>query len=167
MTGTTTVGGTTYTTLNGGLDLFVRPDTTAAGDISWFRPIDVSNISGSTGMRIILNGAGNELQFQVLTGSSAGLGSSPGSFTTNNSWGLTGALTNVGNPFTNGTLEHVGVTFSTNSATGQITMKVFAVAGTSAIDTTSTANLLGTQSFYASSAAIGASPLPGGRVVNV
>jgi hypothetical protein len=162
LAGTTTVGGTTYTTLNGGFDLFVRPDNTASTDISWFRPVDVSNISGSSGMRIILNGAGNQLQFQVLTGSTTGLGSSPGSFTTNSSFGLSGALTNVGNPFTDGQVEHVAITFSTNSATGQITIKVFAVAGTGAIDTTSTTDLLGSQSFYASAAAIGATPLPTG-----
>ena len=162
LTGTTTVGGVSYTTLNGGFDLFVRPNTTVSTDISWFRPIDLSNISGTTGMRIILGGgSSNSFQFELKTGGNA-LSSSVGSTETNDSFGLSGGLTNLGNPFTNGAIEHIGVTFSTNNLTGQITMKVFALAGSGAINTNSSTNLLGMQSFYALASVVGTTPLPTG-----
>ena len=161
--GSISVNSVNYLTLNGGFDLFVRPDSTKAGDNSWFRPVDISNISGTTGMRLILAGdSGGQLQFQILTGTGTdALGSTAGSFTTNSSFSLTGGLSNMANPFVNGTTEHVGFAFST-SATGLITVSVFAVAGTGAINTSSTTNLLGTQSFYASASVIGSAALPTG-----
>ena len=147
--------GITYTTLNGAFDLFVCPNSIDPSS-GWFRPVDISN-----GMRIVFNSA-NGLQLLVTSTASLGLGSAPGSFTTNSTWALPGAITSTSNPFTTGLVTHLGITFNTNALTGQITMKVFAVQGTGSITTSSNTNLLATQSFYASAAAIGPNPLPSG-----
>lgn len=158
-----TVGGVVYETLNGAFDLFVGPNTTEAGS-NWFHPVDVDGRSGSTGMRLIFSGATNSgpLELEIETGSSAGLGTSPGVFTANNTFSLSGAIDNIPNPFAAGALVHLGITFNTNPATGQVTMKVFGVRGVGPIDTTSTTDLLKSQSFYISGTAVGAHPLPTG-----
>ena len=167
MAGTVTVGTTTYTTLNGGFDLFVRPGSGITAGNSWLRPIDITQISGSTGMRIIFNGiTNNRVQMMIKTGSTTGLGANPGVFDKGDTFGLPGAMT-VSAPaaFTLGGTMHFGVTFSTDTA-GKITMKLFGVSGTGAIDTSSdtvgVGNLLGQQTFYANAAAIGPNALPTG-----
>ncbi|MDD5199428.1 MAG: dockerin type I domain-containing protein [Terrimicrobiaceae bacterium] len=159
-------GGINYLNLNGAFDIFVRPISGEAG-APWFRPVDITTISGPSGARLIFNGiSSGGVQFEFKTGAGAGLGSLPGAFTTNDTWILPGAITGTPNQFTTGAITHLGVTFKTNPATGQITVKVFGAAGTNAIDTSSdtvgAGNLLARQSFYASADAIGAITLPTG-----
>ncbi|MDD5199429.1 MAG: dockerin type I domain-containing protein [Terrimicrobiaceae bacterium] len=166
LTGSVTVGGTTYVTLNGGFDLFVRVNTAEAGT-AWFRPVDISTKTASAGMRLILNGAGgSQIQLEISTASATGLGSSPGSFTTNDSFNLPNSISGAGNPMTPGTVAHLGITFNTNPGTGQVTMKLFGASNGGAIDTSSNlvgiGNLIGMQTFYISAAAVGASVLPTG-----
>lgn len=163
LAGGVTVNGTAYATLNGAFDLFIGPNALPLG-AAWFRPVDVDGRSGASGLRLIFNGDGNgAIHLEAISGSSAGLGSSPASFTTNTSLSLPDAIKGVpGNLLTAGSLVHLGVTFNTNASTGQITMKVFGARGVGAIDTSSSENLLAAQSFYASAAALGSSPLPSG-----
>lgn len=175
LAGTVTIGGTAYVTLNGGFDFFICPNSVEKYVSAWFPRLDISTISGTTGMRLIFNGNTSEaLQLHVVTGSASGVGSTAASFTKSDTFSLTlpptggTGLGYMRGPFgTPGTVAHMGVTFNTNPATGLITMKVFGVAGTGEIDTSSSimgqGNLLGMQTFYASAAAIGASPLPTGQ----
>lgn len=164
LAGSVTVGGTAYATLNGGFDLFFGPNSLSPMTAGWFRPVDVDGRSGSTGLRLIFNGDGNgAIHLEIISGSATGLGSSPGSFTTNNSITLPNGIRAVpGNLLVAGSLAHFGVTFNTNASTGQITAKVFGARGVGAIDTASTADLLASQSFYISAVALGPSPLPSG-----
>ncbi len=155
------LGGINYLNLNGAFDLFVRPNYTESG-AAWFRPVDVE-YGGP--LRIIFNGSGTgQIQLEVATTATA-LGSAPGSFTAVNTWALPSAISSVPNLFTSGAVTHYGITFNTAS-NGQITMKVFGVAGTGALDTTSgtvgVGNLLAKQSFYANADTIGPNPLPTG-----
>lgn len=156
------IGGVNYLNLNGAFDLFVRPNQTEAGT-SWFRPVDVSAISGSTGMRIIL--AGTQVQILTASGTNA-LGNAPNSFTTNNSLSLNSPIGNFPTYLLTGSIVHLGFTFNTNAATGQITVKVFATPNIAAIDTSSNTvgqgNLLAMQTFYASATLIGSTVLPSG-----
>ena len=150
-----------YLNLNGAFDLFVRPNYTESG-AAWFRPVDVE-YGGP--LRIIFNGSsGGQLQLEVATTATA-LGSAPGSFTAVNTWSLSGAISSVPNLFTSGAVTHYGITFNTAS-NGQITMKMFGVAGSGALDTASgtvgVSNLLAKQSFYANADMIGPNPLPTG-----
>lgn len=167
---TITAGGVNYVSLNGGFDMFVRPLAGEAG-FPWFRPIDFSTISGSSGARLILNGTGSgTLQLQLVTGAALGVGSAPGSFTKNTTISLAGNMGSVANPLTLGVVAHIGVTFKTD-ATGMVTMKLFGVSGAGEISTTSdtvgVGGLLAKQTFYASADAIGSSVLtPGAWTVS-
>ena len=156
------IGGIHYLNLNGAFEVFVRPKYTESG-AAWFRPVDV--VYGGP-LRIIFNGSSSgKLQLEVVTSATA-LGSAPGAFTAVNTWALADTIASIPNPFTTGAVTHLGVTFKTDSASGQITMKVFGAAGTGAMDTTSgtvgVGNLLAKQSFYANADTIGPNPLPTG-----
>jgi len=156
------IGGVNYLNLNGAFDLFVRPNQTEAG-VSWFRPVDISAISGSTGMRFILTA--NQFDLLTATGTNA-LGNAPNSFTTNNSFSLTSPINNFTNYFLTGSIVHLGVTFNTNPATGQITIKIFGSPNVGALNTSSSTvgqgNLLAMQTLYANATLIGSTALPTG-----
>lgn len=155
LTGTVTSGGVSYTSINGGFDLFVRPNTPPSSDQSWFRVLDLDARSGNNGLRIILTGGGGGFQFQVVSNSATAFGSSAGSWDgASKTLGVTSALVT-------GAVNHVAATFNT-SASGQVTVKLFAVGSGAAIDTASSANLLGTLSFYANASVIGANVLGSG-----
>lgn len=157
MQGSGVFGGNTLLTLNGGFDLFVRPSGQAAGatDYSWFRPVD---FNFTEGMRLILTGTGNgqvQLNIQTRLSNGAGVaafGATPLANTVNNE--LIGASLPAGVGFNNGSITHIGGTFSTDT-NGQITMKLFAAGGTAAIDTTSIANQLASVSFYGDPTKVG------------
>jgi hypothetical protein len=167
LAGATKRGAIAYTTLNGAFDFFVCPNNYERGDISWLRPIDISGISGPSGMRILLNGTpDNRVQFRIRTGAAHGLGSSPASFTTNDTFNLPNAIDRAPSLFIKGEIVHMGVTFATDQATGKVTIKLFGVQGIAPIetdsDTVGQGDLLAMQSFYISAAAAGAEPLTSG-----
>ncbi len=155
------IGVIKYLNLNGAFDVFVGPNATESG-AAWFRPVDVAY---GQALRIIFNGSSTGLlQFQVNTASPSALGASPGLFDKGSTVNLPGPLTNIASPITTGGVAHLGITFKTNPVSGQITIKLFGVAGAGAIDTSSdvvgVGNLLGRQTFYANADTIGADPLP-------
>ena len=142
-------GGVNYVCLNGAFELFVRPNQTEAGT-NWFRPVDITAISDSAGMRLIVNST----QVQILTASGTNaLGNAPGSFTTDNSFSLTSPINTYANYLLTGAIVHLGVTFNTNAQTGQITVKVFGAPNIGALNTSSSTvgqgNLLAVQTLYA------------------
>ncbi|MEI8195929.1 MAG: hypothetical protein WCI73_08485, partial [Phycisphaerae bacterium] len=160
LVGSVKIGSYSYLTMNGGFDLFLRPNSFESGSSSWFRPVDVG---GGGPLRLIFNGTGSNGLQLVINAASSILSTSPTFATTSTSTSsLTGSLAYLTSPFTLGATEHIGFTFNTSLTTGQVTMSVYAVAGTGAIDTTATTNLLGTQSFYINAASLGANPLPTG-----
>lgn len=157
LTGTTTLSGVAYTTLNGAFDIFVRRNASASGDQSWFRPVDVDGRSGNAGLRIILTGVGNSLQFQLSSNST-----SPYAFSTGGTWNASTVVMTPGYTLATGTAYHIAVTLNTDPLTGLVTAKLFAVSGGAAIDTTSGTNLLASTSFYANASVIGSNALSGG-----
>ncbi len=163
LVGSVTVGGVSYKTLNGAFDVFVSVNASESGS-AWFHPVDVDGRSGTSGMRLVFAGTGGTgaLGLEVQTGSPTGLGTAPGTFTANNTYSLSSPINNVPNPFVADPVMHLGIAFATNPASGQVTMKVFGVPGTGPIDTTTSADLLKSQSFYISGSAVGATALPSG-----
>jgi Pectate lyase superfamily protein len=114
--------------VNGAFDFFWRPTKPITASNA-MRPIDISN--GANGLRLVFDNSGGGLTFQVISPSGGGginLISSPQTFTV-------------------GTTYHIGVTFSTNPTTGVTTEKMFLMTGAGAINTASTANLIGTSTF--------------------
>jgi len=114
--------------VNGAFDFFWRPtdDITVSNAM---RPIDITN--GSNGLRLVLCNSGGGLAFQVITGTNGG--------------GVN--LTSSHQTFTGGQTYHIGVTFSTDPASGVTTEQMFLLAGTGPITTTSTANRIGLTTF--------------------
>jgi len=149
-------GAVSYTAFNGAFDVFVRPNSSANGDQLWFRPVDIDVRSGNTGLRMILNGVGNSLVFQLVSNSTSAFGAD------GSTWNASTELMTPAFTFTPGAVNHVAVTFQTNPATGQVTVKLFAVGSGAAIDTTSSTNLCGTLTFYANSSIIGPNVLGSG-----
>jgi hypothetical protein len=134
------VGGVNYLNLNGGFDIFARPVATTGTNNVGFRPVDVAfNVGQLNGIRFIFNAQANgQLALELLSRDNGSTGANafntvPGSF---NSTKYSQA--SLGNQFTVGEVTHTGFTYSTNPLTGEITMKVFAQAGTDSIDTTNT-----------------------------
>ena len=165
-----TVGANSFLTLNGGFDLFVDQKDTA-GTTMWYRLLDLSSISGVNGLRMVLgsngsNGLKNELigpagtTYMQFAGSGTGnvAGSAFGSFNTRSvqiDTGVACPQMSSQQPF------HIAYTFSTNAATGLITLKTYVVAGTGEIDTT-TVTPYSTLNLYANAAGIGATSLSSG-----
>jgi hypothetical protein len=118
--------------VNGGFDFFWRP-VTAPSTLNSFRPIDISNSDSTHGLRLTFHNLNaTTLEMEVITGTGGGGVAPTGTFT---------------GGFATGTIYHLGATYATNPTTGVTTVKVFAVAGTGAIDTTSSANLVFTSTF--------------------
>ena len=160
MAGSVKIGAYSYLTLNGGFDIFVRPNAISSTYDTWFRPVDVG---GGTPFRLIFNGSvTGVLQLQIISTSSVFSNSSTFSTTYTTTMSLTGALGGLVNHFTLGAVRHLGFTFSTNASTGLVTMNAYGVDGTGAIDTTSSTNLLGSQTFYVNGATLLPSQLPSG-----
>lgn len=132
-----------HTALNGGFDLFVRANSVPTVDCTWFRPIDISNQSGTAGLRLILGSSPNgDIQFDLHSGTGAlsnftlisGTGGG-GGFAYGSGQG---ALISSGNFHPNSfSTEHIAFTFRTD-ANGLITAELFGVEGTGAIDATAT-----------------------------
>ncbi|WP_157447399.1 hypothetical protein [Chthoniobacter flavus] len=140
-----TANGWSNVNINGGLDLFVRPNSVPSGDQSWFRPVDVDNRS-SGGLRIILTGAGNSLQLQLVAPTGVNAFSTDGV-----TYNLNTVVTTPGYVLTPGAVYHIGFTLNT-AASGQVTARLFAVANNGAINTASTP--LASMTFYVSAALI-------------
>jgi hypothetical protein len=143
--------------LNGAVDLFVRPNVVEGGSSTWFRPIDMNNQSGTAGLRIIWSGnpntSSNTSPITVQLGSGSGNRfSSSSAFT---SFVSSEAVASSPITFTPGQIYHLGFTITTTPATGLITVNEFGVAGTGAINTSSSSNLIGTLSFYGDADVIG------------
>ncbi|MGB8354692.1 MAG: hypothetical protein WCD79_12435 [Chthoniobacteraceae bacterium] len=118
--------------VNGGFDFFWRP-VTAPAIGNAMRPIDISNNDSAHGLRFTFhNYTSNSIQMEVITASGGG--------------GIATVAT-YSPGFTAGTIYHIGVTFVTNPTTGVTTAKIFAVAGTGAINTTVGTNLISTSTF--------------------
>lgn len=150
MAGSLTIGSNQYTTLNGGFDLFIRPQSTDTQnnrmDVHWFRPVDFTG--NSQAFRFIFEGnAAGQLLIQLIgqNGQSIATADNPSTFNqTNHS--LT--YNNFFNQLTLGESYHLGFTFATDITSGKITLSIFGVTGTGAIDTTSTTQRLATNEFY-------------------
>lgn len=123
------------TTLNGGFDVFYRPNAIKAGEGGYFRPIDTVSGAGGDHLRLIFNGTGSgNLVLQLASMNGAAVSdftslSGGAAFSTNESVWLTG-----GNIATVGQIYHMGFTLSTDG-TGLITARMFLVNGTGAINT--------------------------------
>jgi len=113
--------------LNGAFDFFVRPESvTFTSATNWFRPLDVGSPAGG-GMRLVLNNLEDgRLMVSLIAGEAA--------FTVD---GAKHKRVQVAMkyPLATGMVHHLGVTFSTDSSTGVVTMKFFAQGGGGAIDT--------------------------------
>ena len=146
-----------FLNLNGAVDLFVQPVVTEGGSYFWFRPIDMDNrnVSNGTGLRMIWTGqrtgTNHFLQFELVAQVNA-LASNPGFA----SPFLNKPVNSVNFVFTPGQIYHLGVTISTDTGTGLITMNEYVVAGTGPIDTSfNSPDFIGTASFYANANLIG------------
>lgn len=116
--------------LNGAFDFFWRPAQTPTASGS-MRPIDLGNTPN--GLRITFyNTSATNLRSEIITPAGGGgvilNGSYPAGFAANQ-------------------VYHLGATFTTNPATGVTTMKMYAVPGTGAIDTTALTSQIGSISF--------------------
>jgi len=140
-----TANGWSNVNINGGFDLFVRPNSVPSGDQSWFRPVDVDNRSGG-GLRIILTGAGNSLQLQLVAPTGVNAFSNDGI-----TYNLNTVVMTPGHVLTPGSIHHVGFTLNT-AASGQVTARLFAVPNNGAIDTTTAP--LASMTFYVSASLI-------------
>lgn len=108
--------------LNGAIDFLFRSaeGITSGSPDNAFRPIDTNNTANG-GLRLILSNIyGNQIRLQI-----------------NDSAGIIGYNQAVFNLSPN-TVYHLGFTFSTDASTGVTTAKMFAVAGTGAINTSGT-----------------------------
>jgi len=153
LTGTVTAGTTTYTSLHGGFDLFVRPNATASGDQYWFRPIDLDSRSGNSGTRIIVTGLSTGLQFQLVSNGTNAF-SADGV-----TWNKSSETMSGNYIFASKMVNHVGLTLNTDPGTGLVTVSLYAVPSAAAIDTSSTANLVSTMTFYENAAVTGSNAL--------
>ena len=147
-----TVNSGSNVNLNGAFDMFIRPNSADTTSQFWFRPVDVAN--GSTGLRIILNGAlysSNASMQLLIIGPTASIG------TDGITYGTTQVSTTPAYKLTNGTIHHIAFSLSTDS-TGKVTGKLFGAQGVGPIDTSSSAALLGTMTFYVKAAVVTASP---------
>ncbi|MDF3058470.1 MAG: hypothetical protein K0R17_2685 [Rariglobus sp.] len=116
--------------VNGGFDFFWRPGQTPFA-ANAMRPIDNGNTPN--GLRLTFyNYNATTIKSEVVTPAGGG--------------GITLTGTYAAG-FAASQIYHLGVTFATNPQTGVTTMKLFAVAGTGAIDTTVATHLIGTATF--------------------
>ncbi len=164
LAGTFVLNGRTYLKLNGAFDVFVRPNSVAADTTEWFRPIDVDARSSNAGLRLIFNGLGGSsvgnLQLQLASNAAVFNATDP-TFATGNV--TSRALNTSGLSVVAGSTYHLAFTFSTNTATGLITMRVFGVVGTGPINTATATNQIGVMTFYANGATITANALSSGQ----
>lgn len=162
---TLTINGKAYIALNGGFDCFVRPNAIAAGDSTWFRPIDINSRVSTSGLRLIFNGTSNG-DIRVELASNGAPFSSAAKLSGTQTGGFVGAANDIiliSNPAqitTAGTTYHVGFTFNTNATTGVVTLRLFGIAGTGTIDTTATP--LASATFKIDGAIVGSTPLGSG-----
>lgn len=138
-------GGATGTTLHGALDFFIREDTIAPLSAAIGNIIDLGSQTGGA-IRVILQINATSIRFRLYsaTGISGGEGFLTGaSYTTPNE----NAIIDANLTLVAGATYHLGYTMNTDSVTGVSTMNVFERADGGAIDTTSTADRIGTTSF--------------------
>ncbi|MDD5199521.1 MAG: PEP-CTERM sorting domain-containing protein [Terrimicrobiaceae bacterium] len=168
-----------FTALQGGMDVFVRPDTLNTVQHSgWFRLLDSNNlgsVANAGGLRFIITGTNGvynastaplgNIQIQIAASANTAGGpnvfsnlaavTGPGAAGTNgtnsvaatNNLFITTSQAANGFGFAEGISLHIGFTFETD-LNGLITMRLFGVTGTGAIDTSaSSPQLLVTQTF--------------------
>ena len=175
----TVVGANSFMTLNGGFDLFVRPNiSSSTTDDNWFRVLDLSAINGTTGtgIRLVLgaNGGNPGLKEEFITSgvngnkiqaADSGVGNKAGgAFNISTGFDTTrlqAVTANNSSLFVDGQVTHLAYTFSTNPTTGMITLKTYAQAGTGALDT-ATLTPLSTINIYVNGTGVGSNALSSG-----
>jgi hypothetical protein len=154
------VGPNSFLNINGGFDIFVRPNVITAGSpAAWFRPVDVDNRTPG-GARIIFNGlAAGRYAFTFASTLNnldiAASAATPFAAFDTAAYNANSPVTAV--TFANGNTYHLGFTLVTDQSSGLITYSLFGKQGTDAIDTTSATDRLFQAYFYANGDALSGS----------
>jgi len=132
--------------VNGGFDFFLRPGENypTTGGAQYMRAIDIGS-PGSNSIRMVFYyGGTNQILLQVITPTNGG--GNPN---------IVGAIP-AGLSFTQGSIYHFGVTFSTDASKSPplTTAKIYLASGDVPIDTTSSANLIGSGTFALNSSVV-------------
>jgi hypothetical protein len=134
--------GSGFNDLNGGFDMLFKPIDFGEGGLSagWMRPLDIYNNPATGGMRLNMLSYGTDLKLEFIAADDGFTGGDAD--TSNDVFYITASdLT-----WTEGQTYHIGFTFETD-ANHNITTKLFLKEGTGTIDTSSTDDLIASETF--------------------